>query len=42
VKAGDNGSKVAQKHNLTQQQLVKLNPGLNIDRINVGQEIRVK
>jgi membrane-bound lytic murein transglycosylase D len=42
VKAGDNGSKVAQKHNLTQQQLVNLNPGLNIDRINVGQQIRVK
>ena len=42
VKGGDTGTKISQKHNLTQQQLSKLNPGVNLDRITVGQQLRVK
>ena len=42
VKRGDTGTKISQKHNLTQQQLSKLNPGVNLDRITVGQQLRVK
>ena len=42
VKSGDSFSRVAQKHNLTQGQLQKLNPGININRITVGQRLRIK
>jgi len=42
VKAGDTGIKIAQKYNLTQQQLIELNPGINLEIITVGQELRVK
>ena len=42
VKVGDTGIKIAQKYNLTQQQLINLNPGINLQVINVGQQIRVK
>ena len=42
VKSGDAFSRVAQKHNLTQGQLQKLNPGININRITVGQRLRIK
>lgn len=42
VRSGDTFMKIAQKHNLTQAQLTKLNPGININRIDVGQKIRVK
>ena len=33
---------IAQKHNLTSAQLKKLNPGVNINTIHVGQRLRVK
>lgn len=42
VKVGDTGIKIAQKYNLTQQQLAALNPGINLEIITVGQQIRVK
>jgi membrane-bound lytic murein transglycosylase D len=42
VRSGDTGSKIAQKHNLTQQQLRALNGGANLNRILVGQKLRVK
>ncbi|MBM3418091.1 MAG: LysM peptidoglycan-binding domain-containing protein [Bacteroidetes bacterium] len=42
VRSGDNFSKIAQKYNLTLGQLQKLNPKVKINRIQVGQKIRVK
>ena len=42
VLSGDTFGKVAQRHRLSQSQLKSLNPGVNIDRINVGQRLRVK
>jgi membrane-bound lytic murein transglycosylase D len=42
VKAGDTFSKISQRHGLTQAQLSKLNPGVNINRLTVGQRLRVK
>lgn len=42
VKSGDTFSKIAQRHGLTQAQLSKLNPGMNINKLSVGQRIRVK
>jgi membrane-bound lytic murein transglycosylase D len=42
VKVGDTGIKIAQKYNLTQQQLMDLNPGINLEVITVGQQLRVK
>ena len=42
VKVGDTGIKIAQKYNLTQQQLMDLNPGINLEIITVGQQLRVK
>lgn len=42
VRSGDNFGKIAQKHGKSISQLRKLNPGVNIDRISVGQKIRVK
>ena len=42
VSVGDTGIKIAQKYNLTQQQLMDLNPGINLEIITVGQQLRVK
>jgi membrane-bound lytic murein transglycosylase D len=42
VKAGDTFGKIASKNNLDQAQLKKLNPGVNINNIIVGQRIRIK
>ncbi len=42
VKRGDTFSKIAQKNNLTNAQLKKLNPGINVNIITSGQRIRVK
>jgi membrane-bound lytic murein transglycosylase D len=42
VRSGDTFTKVASKHGLTQAQLTKLNPGININRLTVGQRLRVK
>jgi len=42
VRAGDTFSKIAQRNGLTQTQLSKLNPGVNINKLTVGQRLRVK
>lgn len=42
VKAGDTFSKIAKRYNMTQAQLQKLNPGIRVNVIVVGQRIRVK
>jgi len=42
VRSGDTFVKIAQRHNMTMDQLKKINPGVNINRLTVGQKIRVK
>lgn len=42
VRAGDTFGKIAQRNNLTQAQLQRLNPGVRINSIAVGQRIRIK
>lgn len=42
VRSGDSFGKIAQRHGQSISQLRKLNPGVNVDRISVGQRIRVK
>lgn len=42
VRSGDNFGQIAQRHGKSISQLQKLNPGVNIDRLSVGQKIRVK
>lgn len=42
VRSGDTFGRIAQRHRLTITQLKKLNPGVNVDRISVGQRLRVK
>jgi membrane-bound lytic murein transglycosylase D len=42
VRSGDTFSKIAQRHGLSQAQLSKLNPGVNINKLTVGQRLRVK
>lgn len=42
IKSGDLFNKIAVKHNITMEQLKKLNPDVNPDRIREGQKIRVK
>lgn len=42
VRSGDTFGKIAQRHRLSISQLKKLNPSVNVDRINVGQRLRVK
>lgn len=42
VKAGDTFGKIAQRHRMTISQLKRLNPRINIDRLSIGQKIRVK
>ncbi len=42
VRSGDNFSVVARRHGLTQTQLKSLNPGVNVNRLDIGQRLRVK
>ena len=42
VRAGETFSKIAQRHGLTQTQLSKLNPGVNINLLTIGQRLRIK
>ena len=42
VRSGDTFSRIAERHGMSQTQLKRLNPGINISRLNVGQRIRVK
>jgi membrane-bound lytic murein transglycosylase D len=42
VRSGDTFGKIAQRHRLSQSQLKRLNPRINIDRLSIGQRIRVR
>ncbi len=42
VTSGDNFGKIAQKHGKSISQLRSLNPGINIERLQLGQKIRVR
>ncbi len=42
VRKGDTFGKIAQRHNKTITQLKRLNPRVNIDRLSIGQKIRVR
>ena len=42
VRSGDTFGNIAQRNRLTQSQLKHLNPGINIDRLSIGQRIRIK
>lgn len=42
VRSGDTFGKIAQRHRMSISQLRRLNPGINIDRLSIGQRIRVK
>ncbi len=42
VRSGDTFGKIAQRNNLTQAQLQRLNPGVKVNSIAVGQRIRIK
>lgn len=42
VKSGDTFGKIAQKHGKSITQLKSLNPGVNIERLQLGQKIRVR
>jgi len=42
VKSGDTFGKIAQRHGKSMSQLKKLNPQINIDRLKLGQKIRVQ
>jgi membrane-bound lytic murein transglycosylase D len=42
VRAGDTFGKIAQRNNLTQAQLQRLNPGVRVNSIAIGQRIRIK
>lgn len=41
VRSGDTVSGIAAKYGKSQRQIVSLNPGLNVNRIRIGQKIRV-
>lgn len=42
VRSGDTFGRIAQRHGTSISQLRRLNPGINIDRLSIGQKIRVK
>jgi membrane-bound lytic murein transglycosylase D len=42
VRSGDTFGRIAQRYGTSISQLRRLNPGINIDRLSVGQKIRVK
>ena len=42
VRKGDTFGKIAQRYRLSQSQLKRLNPRINISRLSIGQKIRVK
>jgi membrane-bound lytic murein transglycosylase D len=42
VRNGDNFGAIAQRHGKSISQLQKLNPGVNVDRLSIGQKLRVK
>ncbi|MCT4561891.1 MAG: LysM peptidoglycan-binding domain-containing protein [Crocinitomicaceae bacterium] len=42
VRRGDTFSVIARRHGLTQTQLKRLNPGINVSRLDIGQKIRIR
>lgn len=42
VRSGDTFGRIAQRHRLSQSQLKRLNPRININRLSIGQKIRVR
>ncbi len=42
VRSGDTFGRIAQRHRMTQTQLKRLNPRININRLQIGQKIRIK
>ncbi|MBL1281266.1 MAG: transglycosylase SLT domain-containing protein [Fluviicola sp.] len=42
VRKGDTFGKIAQRYRMSQSQLKRLNPRINISRLSIGQKIRVK
>ncbi len=42
VRSGDTSWKIARKHGLGREELIKLNPGVNLARLRIGQKVRVK
>jgi membrane-bound lytic murein transglycosylase D len=42
VRSGDTFSRIADRHRMSQDALRRLNPGININRLTVGQRIRVR
>ncbi|XOV66192.1 MAG: LysM peptidoglycan-binding domain-containing protein [Fluviicola sp.] len=42
VRSGDTFGRIAQRYGMSISQLRRLNPGINIDRLSIGQKIRVK
>ena len=42
VRKGDTFGKIAQRHRMSQSQLKRLNPRINISKLSIGQKIRVK
>jgi LysM repeat protein len=42
VQSGDTFGKIAQRHSKSISQLKQLNPGINIERLKLGQKIRVR
>ncbi len=42
VRSGDTFGGIAQRHRLSQSQLKRLNPRININRLSIGQKIRIR
>jgi membrane-bound lytic murein transglycosylase D len=42
VRSGDTFGGIAQRHGLSQSQLRRLNPSININRLSIGQKIRIR
>lgn len=42
VRSGDTFGEIAQKYRMSQSQLKRLNPRINISRLSIGQKIRIK
>lgn len=42
VKSGDTFGRIAQRNRMSISQLKRLNPGINIDRLSIGQKIRIR
>ena len=42
VRSGDTFGHIAEKHRISQSRLKRLNPRVNINRISIGQKIRIR